>query len=218
MTNINEIKYNKIETLYKRDMEGTKQIMEGVFRNPTVEFLKDNVWQFTEKFDGTNIRVIWDGYRVTFGGRTNKADIPEHLLNFLTNTFKTSEAEQIFEEKFGETPVILFGEGYGPKIQKSGGLYRDDVSFILFDVLIGGNYQPRNSIEDIAKAFNIDVVPILFEGTLSEAEDFVKTHPNSSMGTAKMEGVVGRPKVELCDRTGKRVIVKIKWEDYKDLV
>ena len=208
------IEYNKIDTLYKRDMEGTKKLLEGEFRNPAVEFLKDNVWQFTEKVDGTNIRVYWDGHKVQFGGRTERAQIPAHLVNYLNDTFGTSEAEQIFEEKFGETEVILFGEGYGPKIQ-NGGLYRNDVSFIMFDVLIAGNYQPRESVEDIAKAFGIDIVPIIFEGTIQEGVDFVKGHPDSTMGTAKMEGLVGRPKVEMRDRCGKRVIVKIKWEDFK---
>lgn len=208
------IEYNKIETLYQRDMNGTKKLMEGVFRNPAVEFLKDNIWQFTEKIDGTNIRVYWDGHKVQFGGRTEKAQIPAHLVNYLNDTFGTSEAEQIFEEKFGETEVILFGEGYGPKIQ-NGGLYRNDVSFILFDVLISGNYQPRESIEDIARSFGIDIVPIIFEGTIQEGIDFVKSHPDSTIGTAKMEGLVGRPKIEMRDRCGKRVIVKIKWEDFK---
>ena len=208
------IEYNKIDTLYKRDMEGSKRLLEGEFRNPAVEFLKDNRWIFTEKIDGTNISVCWDGHTVTFNGRTEKAEIPAHLLSYLTATFKTSEAEQIFEEKFGEMPVILFGEGYGPKIQK-GGSYRDDVSFILFDVLISGNYQPRESVEDIARSFGIDVVPIIFEGTIQEGVDFVKSHPDSTMGTAKMEGLVARPKIEMRDRCGKRVIVKIKWEDFK---
>ena len=206
--------YHKIETLYKRDMEGSKKLLEGEFRNPTVEFLKDNTWAFSEKIDGTSTLVFWDGHKVQFGGHTAKSQIPTPLLTYLTNTFGTSEAEQIFEEKFGETEVILFGEGYGPKIQ-NGGLYRSDVSFILFDVLIAGNYQPRESIEDIAKAFNIDIVPIIFEGTIQEGVDFVKAHPDSTIGTAKMEGLVGRPKVEMRDRCGKRVIVKIKWEDFK---
>ena len=211
------IEYNKIETLWKRDMDGTKKLLVGEFRNPTVEFLKDNIWQFTEKIDGTNIRVYWDGHKVQFGGRTERAQIPSDLVNYLNSVFGTNEAEQIFEEKFGEMPVILFGEGYGPKIQ-NGGAYRNDVSFIMFDMLISGNYQPRESVEDIAKAFGIDVVPIIFEGTIQEGVDFVKTHPNSTMGTAKMEGLVGRPKVEMRDRCGNRVIVKIKWEDLKDLV
>ena len=190
------IEYNKIETLYERDMEGSKQLIEGKFRNPTVEFLKDNIWQFTEKFDGTNIRIHWDGHRVNYGGRTEAASIPAHLMNKLVEMFGTDEAEQIFEQKFGETEVILFGEGYGPKIQ-SGGSYRKDVSFILFDVLISGNYQPRSSVEDIAKAFGIEVVPIIFEGTIQEGVDFIKTNPKSTMGTAMMEGLVGRPKFEM---------------------
>lgn len=208
------IEYNKIETLWKRDMDGSKKLLEGEFRNPAVEFLKDNVWQFTEKIDGTNIRVYWDGHKVHFGGRTEKTQMPSVLVNYLNSVFCTNEAEQIFEEKFGETEVLLFGEGYGPKIQ-NGGAYRKDVSFILFDVLISGNYQPRESVEDIARAFGIDIVPIIFEGTIQEGVDFVKGHPDSTMGTAKMEGLVGRPKVEMRDRCGKRVIVKIKWEDFK---
>jgi hypothetical protein len=208
------IEYNKIETLWKRDMEGTKKLLEGEFRNPTVEFLKDNIWQFTEKVDGTNIRVYWDGHTVQFGGRTERAQIPAPLVNYLNSVFGTNEAEQIFEEKFGETPVILFGEGYGPKIQ-NGGAYRSDVSFIMFDVLISGNYQSRESVEDIAKAFGVDVVPIILEGTIDAGVAFVKSHPKSTMGTAYMEGLVGRPKVEMRDRCGKRVIVKIKWEDFK---
>lgn len=208
------IEYHKIEGLYARDMEGSKKLIEGQFRNSTVEFLKDNTWVFTEKVDGTNISVCWDGHSVTFNGRTERAQIPAHLVNFLNATFGTSEAEQIFEEKFGETPVILFGEGYGPKIQ-NGGAYRSDVSFIMFDVLISGNWQTRESVEDIAKAFGIDVVPIIFEGTIQDGVDFVKAKPKSTMGTANMEGLVGRPKIEMRDRCGKRVIVKIKVEDFK---
>jgi hypothetical protein len=207
-------KYNKIETLWKRDMEGSKKLLEGQFRNPAVEFLKDNLWTFTEKIDGTNIRVFWDGHTVQFGGRTERAQIPAPLVNYLNSVFGTNEAEQIFEEKFGETPVLLFGEGYGPKIQ-NGGQYRNDVSFILFDVLIADNYQPRESVENIAKAFGIDVVPIILEGTIDEGVAFVKTHPDSTFGTAKMEGLVGRPKIEMRDRCGNRVIVKIKWGDFE---
>ena len=43
--------YEKIETLYQRDIEGTKKLMPGVYRNPTMEFLKDNTWEWTEKVE-----------------------------------------------------------------------------------------------------------------------------------------------------------------------
>jgi len=79
----------------------------------------------------------------------------------------------LFEQKFGETEVILFGEGYGGKIQ-NGGAYRSDVSFILFDVLIDNIWLRRESVEDIAQAFGIDVVPIIGRGTIKEAVDIVK--------------------------------------------
>lgn len=207
------ITYNKIETIFERDTSGTKKLIEGKFRNDTVEFLKDNIWTFTEKIDGTNIRVHWDGHRVEFAGRTDKAQIPAHLLERLNEIFGSNESEELFEQMFGEREVYLFGEGYGPKIQ-NGGQYKDTVDFILFDIVICGNYQPRETVEQIAKAFNIDVVPIIFEGTLEQAVNYVKNKPKSTIGVADMEGLVGRPKIELKDRSGNRLIVKIKVCDF----
>ena len=206
--------YEKIETVFKRDAEGTKKLIPNKYRNETVEYLKDSMWYFTEKIDGTNIRVMWDGHNVSFGGRTDKAQIPKHLLKYLEEKFKTTEAEELFEQAFGEKEVILFGEGYGCKIQ-NGGAYRDDVSFILFDVLIGDNYQSREWVVETAKMFNVEVVPVILRGTIKEGIEFVMGHHKSSIGNAWMEGLVGRPNVELRDRTGNRVIVKIKWEDFK---
>ena len=206
--------YNKIETVYERDVNGTKKLIEGKYRNEAVEFLANNKWAFTEKIDGTNIRIHWDGHRITFGGRTERAQIPSHLVNKLSEMFLNIETEELFEQKFGEREVILFGEGYGVKIQ-NGGAYRSDVGFILFDVMIGDNYQSRESVEDIAKCFNLEIVPIIMYGTIQEAVDFVKTKPNSTIGTAKMEGLVGRPVVEMRDRCGNRMIVKIKVCDFQ---
>lgn len=206
--------YHKIETLFERD-EKTRKLIVGKFRNPTIEYLKDNIWTFTEKVDGTNIRIYWDGHQVQFGGRTDKAQIPAHLVNRLTQLFGGDVNEEMFEQKFGENEVELFGEGYGIKIQ-NGGLYRDDVDFILFDVMINGNYQPRESVEDIAKYFGIDIVPIVLEGTLQDGVDYVLNNRKSIIAKngAEIEGLVGRPKMELQDRTGKRVIVKIKYRDF----
>ena len=51
--------YHKIDSLYMRE-EATKRLLPGVYRNPAVAYLKDNEWTFTEKIDGTNIRVVWD--------------------------------------------------------------------------------------------------------------------------------------------------------------
>ena len=143
------------------------------------------------------------------------------LINYLNDTFGTTDAEEMFEQLFGEKKVILFGEGYGRKIQKAGSKYLSNgVSFILFDVLIGENYQEREWVEQTAIAFNIPVVPVVGHGSLEHAVDYVKSHPNSVIAKqlVEMEGIVCRPAVELRDRRGNRVIVKIKWEDIKELI
>lgn len=206
--------YHKIETIYERDTNGTKKLIEGKFRNETVEYLRHNVWEFTEKVDGTNIRIHWDGHMISFAGRTDKAQIPNHLMEYLNKTFLNDTTEELFEQMFGEKEVILFGEGYGPKIQKVGALYRPDVSFILFDIMVNGMYLARNNVEDIAIALGIAVVPIVLIGTLYDAVNYIRTSPESCIGFAPMEGVVGRPAVEVLDRRGNRVIVKIKVCDF----
>ena len=208
------VTYPKIDPVFERE-EKTKKLIIGKSRSPTVEYLKDNVWQFTEKVDGTNIRVYWDGYKVQYGGRTDNAQIPMPLINRLNELFGGEENAQLFEQKFGEKEVTLFGEGYGAKIQ-NGGLYCSDNDFILFDVMIAGNYQARESVEDIAKYFGIDIVPIVFEGTIQDGIDYVLNHRESIVGHngATLEGVVGRTKVETLDRTGKRNIIKIKYKDF----
>ena len=209
--------YHKIETVFNRSTDGDKRLIWGDYRNETVEYLANNIWQFTEKIDGTNIRIHWDGHSVEIGGRTDRAQIPKHLMDYLSATFLTPEVEEMFEQTYGEKDVILFGEGYGAKIQ-NGGDYRSDVSFILFDVLIGDNWQSREWIEATAKMFGIDIVPIVLEGTIGDGIDYVMQHNHSTIGSAVMEGVVGKPKVEMKDRLGNRIIVKIKWKDFKNFV
>ena len=207
--------YTKIETIFQRDMEGSKKLIEGLYRNPVVEYLKDCVWICTEKIDGTNIGVVWDGHRVSFQGRTERANIPAHLLNKLNEMFGGNENEELFEQLFGEKQVIIFGEGYGPKIQKGGGLYRDDVSFIIFDILVNGVWLERSDVEAIAKTFGVDVVPVIMEGPLQDAVDFVKKKPKSTIGSADMEGLVCKPKCSVFDRMGNRIIVKVKVRDFE---
>lgn len=118
---------------------------------------------------------------------------------------------------FGENKVILFGEGYGNRVQKVGHLYRSDNSFILFDVyMVESNlWLKRNAIEDIGKALGIEIVPVVFKGTIDQAVKFVKEHPMSTIGNVPMEGIVCKPAVDMLTRTGDRVIVKIKVQDFR---
>lgn len=209
--------YIKIETVFKRDMEGSKKLIEGYFINDTVEFLRNNIWEWTEKIDGTNIGVVWDGHSVSFQGRTERAQIPASLLNRLAELFGGGVNEEIFEQKFGNKKVILFGEGYGNKIQKVGSLYNPaGVDFILFDVYFPDKdlWLKRDAVESIAQAFGVEAVRVIFRGDIEDAVEFVKSKPVSTIGNAPMEGLVGRPYVEVRDREGNRVIIKVKTVDF----
>lgn len=210
--------YHKIDGLWSRDAE-TKRLRPGVFRNPAVAYLAGERWRFTEKVDGTNIRVVWDGHKVAFYGRTDNANIPTPLLRKLEELFGGEVNEQIFEEHFGEKQVILYGEGYGAKIQKGGGLYCKDNGFILFDVEINGKMLEYDALYGIAQYFGIPVVPTVKIGTIYDGLAYVKSRPNSviSEEPKEMEGVVGKPLVDLMDASGKRVVVKIKARDFEEM-
>lgn len=213
--------FQKIPGPFIRD-HATNQLTEE-FSSPELAALKDAEWEWTEKVDGTNVRVIWDGYRVTFGGRTDNAHLPIPLFEWLTATFGGPEKEQLFEQKFGDTPAVLYGEGYGPKIQ-SGGKYRDDISVVFYDVKVARFWLLRNNVVDVTSYFGVDVVPLVFTGTLTDAIALVKSGVESRWGGPDglagsrdyhtAEGIVGVTAHGLLDRSGNRIMVKLKHRDF----
>ena len=199
-------------------MEGDRKFIIGKWTTPELEYLRDNKWIFTEKVDGTNIRVMWNGKDVVFAGRSDDAQLYTPLIMKLEELFKRFEPRQKFKEIFGEeeVDVVLYGEGYGAKIQKGGGNYiSDGVSFVLFDVAINGLYLERINVEDIADKFNIKIVPIIGSGTLNEAIEMTKRGFKSQWGDFIAEGIVARPEVELLTRRGDRIITKVKYRDFQ---
>jgi ATP-dependent RNA circularization protein (DNA/RNA ligase family) len=204
--------YHKIKTVFKRDPANKyKTLLMGDFALPEFEFLQNNRWVFTEKVDGTNIRVIFNGFGITFGGKTDRAEIPSFLVNRLNERFLPQLDR--FTEIFDGADVCLYGEGYGAKIQ-SGGKYREDQDFVLFDIKIGEWWLKREDVEDIAIKFGVDVVPILEVGTLHWMVEKTQIGFNSMWGDFKAEGIVARPEVELKARNGERIITKIKHRDF----
>lgn len=219
------IPYPKIEGPYRRHTEGElrNQLITNEWTSDELFYLATNDWVFTEKVDGTNIRVGWDGYNVSFAGRSDKAQIPATLLTELERLFP----EGLLEQVFGEKSATLYGEGYGAGIQK-GGAYRADKSFILFDVLMAGtpgsgwrgSWLRRLSVVEIAASLNIDVVPVLFVSDIYEAIYHIKQGYLSEVAEGRTkealvaEGVVGTPLVELLRRDGRPVKVKIKSVDF----
>lgn len=205
-------KYCKIQTVFKRDPATKhKTLLEGDYSIPAFEYLANNEWVFTEKVDGTNIRVQFENGVVTFGGRTDNAQIPAFLVRRLMELFPAEKLTTVFPDG----SVCLYGEGYGAKIQKCGSNYiPDGCGFILFDVLCGNWWFERRNVEDVASKLEIPIVPIIGTGTLSDAIEMTKRGFKSTIGDCTAEGIVMRPETELFDRGGRRVIAKIKHRDF----
>lgn len=204
-------KYSKINTLWMRDEKG--KIMEGQYSRPEFQYLWKNDWEFHEKVDGTNIRVIWDGGKVEFRGKSDEASIPPFLLKRLEERFPL---QKFLDRK--HFPCILFGEGYGQKIQNGGEYLPNDHDFILFDIVGFKDflYKPSLDVNLICDDLGIVRVPQVFIGPLEKAVEMVrKGFPSLINGGARMaEGLVGRPMTPLYGHDGERIIVKLKHRDF----
>lgn len=207
-------KYHKIQTVWFRNPKTKyKTLLNSCWARPEFEYLKDAQWVFTEKVDGTNIRVYWDhvAKHVTLAGRTDRAQIPSFLLTKLQELFPVD----LFVETYPETSMCLYGEGYGAKIQKGGGNYiPGGVSFILFDVMVNNCWLERDDVNIMANRLRINSVPIVGIGTLLQAIEVVRNGYISRLRNTPPEGLVLRPETELCNRRGERIITKIKLKDF----
>lgn len=221
------MEYPKIQTLFLRDNKNI--IIPDRYTLPEFEALNDVKWEATEKVDGTNIRIelvpvldsfgdLSDTY-MYFKGRTDKAQIPNHLLLKLQQLFPKEKLLKEFPVVTSEgTHVTIFGEGYGSKIQNGGNYIKDDVSFILFDVKIGKWWLTRESCEQVAKALGIDIVPLIGHVTIPEAIDYVRKGFKSIIAQNKdydAEGLVLKAPHGLLRRNGERLITKIKTVDFR---
>lgn len=202
--------YHKIQSVFKRNERG--RFIETAYSQDEFEYLRTNLWRWTEKIDGTNIRLHWNGQCVTVGGRTNNAQIPADLLAAI------GRLPNKFPEVFADCPeATVFGEGYGGKIQ-SGGHYRPDPAFIVFDVKIGDFWLRPPDVQKVANDLGLEVVPTQGLWTLDRAVEIVKNKAIDSLmpGGARIEGIVGVPIVPLFTRSGHRVITKLKLKDWAD--
>lgn len=223
--------YPKIDTLFERGEDF--KVDTNRLRRP--EFTIPRRWFVTEKIDGTNIRVSLEltaadpgdpeNWSVRFYGRTASAQIPKFLLAHLQRTFTLPKLLGLCRGKLEEPyyPVVLYGEGYGAKIQKGGGEYRrdGDVSFRLFDVRIGGTWLRRIDVEDVARQLGILPVPRFGENwELGEIVEAVKNGLLSRVaflegaeGT-EAEGVVVSTDPPLFNSRGQRLTWKLKTKDF----
>lgn len=222
------MEYPKIETLYERE-NATHFVVDGKLRLP--EFGLASRWLVTEKIDGTNVRIILaqggeanlsPSPSVVYRGRTDAAQMPPALLDMLRERFPAEKVLAAFDPG---TDAVIYGEGYGPKIQKGGGNYRSDPGFRVFDVVVFGSHGRLwwlnwGQMEDVARKIGTETVPVIAKDvTLSEAVEYVVHRSDVASlekgdDTVPQEGIVARTDPLLFMRNGQRLVWKLKKRDF----
>lgn len=215
--------YIKINSAFKRDTSiPGNPVIPGEWSQPEFEYLSGLPWRWTEKIDGTNIRLWWDGQTVTLGGRTDRAQIPASIVEAVAKLGLMEPGNWGFkwppEPNDGSAvSVTLYGEGYGAGIQKGGGNYRPDAGFILFDVKVGQWWLGPAAVQEVADYFGIDTVPSWGTSSPVVAWEVIKHQGLKSMWpNVEMEGIVGTPATPLFTRSGQRLIMKMKQRDWTE--
>jgi hypothetical protein len=204
--------YQKIPGPFRRETEGPNRnrVIDGAWISPELAYLAELDWVWTEKVDGTNIRIHWDGHKVTYGGRTDNAQIPAKLITVLNDLVP----EELFEQQFGGDSATLYGEGYGAGIQR-GGNYRPDMSFVLFDVRVGNWWLLRPQLVEVAVGMGLTTAPLVMQGPIRAAIEMVRRGlPSAWNQNWPAEGLVGTTPIGLVNRSGHRLMVKVKAADF----
>lgn len=227
--------YPKIDTLYDRDER--HRVIVGKLRRPEFAIIKR--YSVTEKLNGRNTRVSLfnnglDGI-VDYGGKTDEADMPPELLEYLRKTFTVEKMRAAFWIDPLKIPqrVTIYGEGYGPNMTHGSGIYRKDVSFRLFDCLVDTWWLERANLENVAMKLEIKCVPILgiidflptdasqierlFLDNINRlvAVEESEGNKNNDIGNIRPEGIVAKSDPLLFNRKGERVMWKLKIKDFK---
>lgn len=122
--------------------------------------------------------------------------------------------------KLEEVPIYIYGEYFGSGIQKCGSRYiQNGNDFLVFDIKQQGWWTPKDVRDAICKGLKLNTVPFLGVMTLKEIEDkvragFTTQFDRAADPTMLEEGIVARPTIPLCDGSGNRIIVKVKYCDY----
>lgn len=207
--------------------------------NMRIEVTKAEVWD--DPMEPSKLEGV--EFAVRIAGKTDNAQIPPKLKKFMEENYpdekvfaalglkKFIPVEEWVEHKWvtsdGITPsydaipeiYTIYGEGYGAGIQKAGGNYiSNGVGFIVFDVKVNDIYLLTSARDEIATKLGAPIVPFMGYFTLDEAIDFVRKGFKSTIAENKefiAEGLVLRTDLGLRNRMGKRLIVKVKYEDFR---
>lgn len=218
------MEYPKIQSLFFRDQTAKlRPLIVGSWSCAEFEYLANNQWLWTEKVDGTNVRVhlSWGWapacLQITIKGKNDRSEVPPQLRANLEECY--NRRAPLFKDYLLGRDVTFFGEGYGHGIQSSGKFYAPEQKFVVFDIMVDGKWLSRPQLEELCAKLYLDCVPIIGQGTLMEAFELAQSGSLISTWTKDAprqmiaEGIVASPLVPLYGSGNELIRAKIKYKD-----
>jgi RNA ligase-like protein len=203
--------YHKIYAPYQRHISGPDRgKFNGLWARPEFDGLQNQDWIWSEKINGRSARIIWDGHRPRFGGRTDEADMPMAGIEHLASVF----TEEMLEQQFHDNAAVIYGELCGNNMASGSGVYGMNPRFIIFDIKIGEWWMLPEKVDEIAYQMGLERAHTVLIGSVHEAVEVIRSGLHSILGQFPMEGLVGRPPYGLTARDGDRLLMKIKTKDF----
>ena len=167
-----------------------------------------------EKIHGTSAHITWDGKISFSSGGVSHA----HFVQL----FDEQKLVEVFTQKIGQSPVVIYGEAYGGSCQKQAWRYGKDLRFVVFEIKIGDLWLSVPQAEDVAKTLGLEFVPYKKISTDLDAINAERdalseqARRNGVEGDQPREGVVLRPLIELVKNNGERIIAKHKRDEERE--
>lgn len=184
--------------------------IDNLYKNDTILLFKQCFAM--EKIHGTSTHISFnEGDLRFFSGGANHE-------NFI-NIFDKDALLEKFKE-LGQEKVIIYGEGYGGKMQGMKETYGNVLKFVAFDVKIGDCWLNVYKAEKVVESIGLEFVHYdVINTDLSTIEEYtykpsVQAKRNGILEDKAREGVVLRPLEEMTLNNGNRVIVKHKQEGF----
>lgn len=221
MTHTITSEYPKLKNLHKRDPADNKVIDEFTDEIFSPELLGNAGWTWREKMDGTNLRIIWDGHRAEYRGRTDRAQFSNGQTVFLDEKIKSPAFEELLEQTFGNTEAALYAELIGNKIQ---GNPHKIVGYEIrvYDAFVAGWWLLPASVDELANDLGLGSAEIIVVAPIGHMHQVMKNvaaqsefFEEETIESDYLEGIVGTAPGGVLHRSGTILRVKLKLENYK---
>lgn len=191
----------KIHGVYKRYESGPNKhrFIFGDWSQPEYPATQDCQWIWTFKYDGTSCGIYFgeEEQGVIFG------KTPKTVMSFEQQAVLDEYADSI--DGFANSGLTVYGEFVGPKINGNRHGF-NEFKFIPFDVRSpdGSFWSKHRVLDELPDAAGIT--------SYHSLRDAINYFSNVTPVPGE-EGWVGTP--DLCDLRGKRIITKLKWQDFQ---